>query len=346
MFLSKGYKGIYYLYYIDEITGKKRKISTKTKLKSGANLYMKSFNPVRNKQENVNVSLEFLKEYTMNYVKTNLSKSSQYVYETIFRHLQSQFGNKDIKIFTIKDIESYKTVRLKSVSRTSVNIELRTLKALFNYAIKWGFTNSNPVSSVRFFSVPEKERLFFNENEIEIILKVISDNRLRNIVLFGLMTGCRLGEILNLQWKDVDFQNQLIKICNKSNFKTKSGKIREIPISDRLNEIMLGLFQGRTVSNIMDYNINDKYVFCSRNDYKFNLGYISRKFKKYLRLAGLPEHFHFHCLRHTCLTQLARAGISIYHLKQLAGHSDIKITEIYLHTVTEDLRSAVNKIKL
>ena len=65
-----------------------------------------------------------------------------------------------------------------------------------------------------------------------------------------------------------------------------------------------------------------------------------------LRLDGLRESLHFHCIRHTFLTQLARKVISIYHIKQIAGHSDIKTTEIYLHTVTDDLRNAVNKVNI
>lgn len=288
MFLSKGYKGIFYLFYKDEVTGKKKKISTKTKLKSEANKFLLTFNPETQAKKALNIDSEYLKEYTMNYVKTNLSKSSQYVYETIFRHLFNQFGNKLIKLFTIQDIESYKNERLKSVSKTSVNIELRTLKALFNYAIKWGFINHNPVKYARFFSVPEKERLHFTDDEIETLLKNISDQNLKNIVLFGLMTGCRLNEILNLQWKDVDLQRNCIKICNKPNFQTKTGKIREIPISDKLNEILYKLYNNRNRTNVLEIDMNEKYVFCSRNGFRFNKGYISRKFKKYLRLSGLP----------------------------------------------------------
>ena len=60
---------------------------------------------------------------------------------------------------------------------------------------------------------------------------------------------------------------------------------------------------------------------------------------------GFPEKYHFHCLRHTFITLLARKGVNIYDLKQLAGHSDIKTTELYMHNVTDDLRNAVNMLK-
>lgn len=80
--------------------------------------------------------------------------------------------------------------------------------------------------------------------------------------------------------------------------------------------------------------------------YKYDKSYISKKFKNLLRQLDFPERFHFHCLRHTFITQLVKKGVNIYDIKQLAGHSCIETTELYMHTVTEDLRIAVNLINV
>ena len=71
---------------------------------------------------------------------------------------------------------------------------------------------------------------------------------------------------------------------------------------------------------------------------------MTRLFKKYVRKAELPEKFHFHCLRHTFITELIKNGININYVKELAGHSDIKTTMNYIHIITDDLRKAVNSI--
>ncbi len=76
------------------------------------------------------------------------------------------------------------------------------------------------------------------------------------------------------------------------------------------------------------------------------MGLCFKKFKKYLRQARLPEKYHFHCLRHTFITNLIKNGVNINYAKQLAGHSDLNTTMGYIHIETEDLREAVNLVKV
>jgi site-specific recombinase XerD len=70
------------------------------------------------------------------------------------------------------------------------------------------------------------------------------------------------------------------------------------------------------------------------------------QFKKYLRILGIHEKYHFHCLRHTFITNLIKKGVNINFVKEIAGHTDIETTMNYIHIVTEDLRKAVNLITL
>lgn len=347
MFLSKGYKGYYYLYYIDELSGKRKKISTKSKVKAEANQFLKSFNPDqtnRIKKPSL-IYLDQLQVEALKYAKNNLTIKSVYIYKTVFKNLFEIIGNKAIKYLTFNDIELYKTERIKKVSKTTVNIELRTLKAILNYAVKSLYMTENPLMQVKPFSIPQKERLSFNKDEIDLVLRTITNEKIKNIVIFALLTGCRLGEILNVQWSDIDFQERILIIRNKPTFKTKSGKIREIPISDNLFKLLKHLKDTNNQNNIIKLYENDCYIF-NKKGFRYNQNYITRSFKKYLRKAGIDERYHFHCTRHTFLTQLAAQGVSIYHLKEIAGHSDVKTTEIYLHTVTNDLRQAVNKMNI
>lgn len=230
-------------------------------------------------------------------------------------------------------VEKYKADRLlKGASRTTVNMEFRALRSMFNTGITLRLLETNPCAGVKKLSVPEKEILAFTEKEIEEILNNIQEQPLLSIVQTALYTGCRINELLNLQWREVDLENRILTISNKPNFQTKTGRIRRLPISEKLFHIFKSLPNQE----------NMNYVFVNAANKRLNKDHISKLFKKYLRDLKFNERYHFHCLRHTFITQLARKGVNIYNIKYLAGHFDIKTTELYLHQFTDDLINAVN----
>ena len=344
MFLSKRAYGVYYLFYKDETTNTFRKVSTKSKRKSEANKFMLSFKESINKPTIIDTplfDLSFLKSEVINYTTTNCYQySSIQIYKRVIDDLIKIIGNKTLQDIIPNDIEKFKNERIKTVAATTVNIEIRTLKSMFNIGVRFGFMKSNPASTIKQILSIQKERLSFNENEIKLFLNVIPASKFKNIIIFGLLSGCRLDEILNLQWKDLTLNEKFIVIRNKANFKTKTGKIRTIPISENLYNLII------TIKQCKDKNSGEDFIFPNNKGKKYCKSYISRTFKKYVRQASLPANFHFHCLRHTFLSTLAKNGVPIYHLKELAGHASIKTTEIYLHAITDDLRQAVEKINI
>ncbi len=112
------------------------------------------------------------------------------------------------------------------------------MRAIFNIALKWNWITNNPTKEVKLLLITQKEKLAFSETELKIIINNISNVKLLNIVLFASYTGCRLSEILNVQWKDINFNEKILIIRNKENFMTKTGKIRQIPISDKFFELL------------------------------------------------------------------------------------------------------------
>lgn len=333
MYISKGYKGEHCVYLTHPKTGRKTKLSFST-IEKVLLAYLEG-KPAENE---TSVKLEGFKSEVMQYAVNNLSSSSQLIYSRCLNNLIEVFGNLPLKHITNKDIENYKDKRAQEVRKTSVNVEIRTLKAIFNIAVKWEYINNNPLKGIKQFSIPEAEPSVFTSSDIALILSLLPSQTLKNIVSFASLTGCRLNEILNLQIGDIDLNNRILVIRNKENFKTKSRKNRTIPISQKLLEVLEGiLFAG----NILP--LPDAYLF-SRDSKPFTIDYVSKQFKKALRSGNFDERFHFHCLRHTFITNLIRSGVNINHVKEIAGHSDIKTTMSYIHLVTEDLREAVNKI--
>ncbi|MCX6159536.1 MAG: site-specific integrase [Ignavibacteriae bacterium] len=350
MFLSKSPKsGKYYLYYFDE-NGKRRSVSTKTKLKAEAKEFEKGFvemlenRKIKHVPQNI-YYLEDIKSEVLNYTINNLSIQTHKIYERVFANMISILGNIPAKIITVKDIERYKEERIKTVKKMTCNIELKVMKAIFNISVRLGISLVNPIKDVKKFFIPEKEILAFSNEEVKILMEIIPESKFKNIVRYGLYTGCRLNEILTLQWSDVDFADRMVKIRNKPNFQTKTGKIRYVPMSINLFELLNSL-QGNKDYNIIDFRTPEKLVFGNPEGKSYSKSYISRNFTKYLKKAHLPNKFHFHCLRHTFITSLIKSNVNINYVKELVGHSNIQTTMSYIHISTNDLRKAINKIDI
>jgi integrase/recombinase XerD len=289
--------------------------------------------------------LEELRNEVLKYTASNLALSTHQLYVTAFKNLISFLGNTPIKLITTKRLDDYKSKRAEQVTKSTVNIQLCCIKAVFNLAVKWNMLEVNPAENVKKFRVEQKEILSFRDEELRVLLSEIPDGNLKNIVLFAIYTGCRITEILNIQYKDINLMDRVLYIRNKveTGFRTKSGRNRQIPISDSLFNLLQPLLKSD--SNVYSISEPDRYLFTNRKGFKFQKDYISKQFKNHLRACNLPEKFHFHCLRHTFITNLIRNGVNISFVKELAGHSNISTTMNYIHLITDDLRDAVNKIK-
>lgn len=299
---------------------------------------MQSYNVNEVKPASPVIYLETLASEVIKYATNNLTISTVSSYQYSFRYLKQILGNKPIKLYTARDFEHYKTVRIKTVTQTTCNIELRTLKAGFNYAVKWNWLDRNPLKDVKQFAIPEKKPLALSQDEINRVLNEIDKPVIKNIVIFALNTACRINEILNVQYKDIDLSDRVLTIGNKDNFTTKSKKVRHIPINDKLLDLLNKLLP---VTNVIELNPNETYLFNNKG-YRLNRDYVSKEFKKCLRKAGLNEMYHFHSTRHTAITNLIKAGANIRFVQQIAGHAHIQTTELYSHVQINDLRKAIN----
>lgn len=112
-----------------------------------------------------------------------------------------------------------------------------------------------------------------NETEFKLILSNEQNDTLRDVYLFAFHTGMRLGEIVNAKWNQVSLSERIIRLANTEDFTTKGGKKRVAPI----NEILFNMLQSR-IPKIISLQKDD--LIFTKNGFKFNGDYISRKFKK------------------------------------------------------------------
>lgn len=350
MFLSKRKNGNYYLFFTDDTTQKRKMLSCRTKSKPAALKFLTTYKlnsqTVQKQRTNTIYYIQDLQREVLKYVSDNLRPKTLLLYKNAFSDLLRITGNKPLNLISFSDIENFKSIRLTEVSQTTVNIRLASIKAIFNLAVKFNFISSNPCKSIKKISIPQKDRLSFNEIEVKLILNNCKNPVMKNFIKFALLTGCRAGELCNLQWKDVNFQEFILNISNKDNFKTKSGKQRQIPISDELMKVINQMLEQQPKQKILSLYNPDNYIFSIRYGTRLRVDYVSKAFKKVLRKCNFPERYHLHATRHTFITNLIKSGVNVSYIKEIAGHSDIKTTLGYAHILHSDLREAVNKINI
>jgi site-specific recombinase XerD len=222
------------------------------------------------------------------------------------------------------------------LSPASVNIELRSLKSVFNSAIKWELLEENPFRKVSLVKTSQKSPVYLTKEDFRTLFSAVKESVLRDIYLFAVLSGFRKGEIINLQWSGVDFEKRQVTITNSESFQTKSGKLRTVPMNDAVFEML-----KRRVSE----SNGCKYVF-HRNGFRLDDSYATHRFKDYVVALGLNGELHFHSLRHTAASWLVDAGVSLYAVQNILGHASITTTQMYSHIALSTLHESVNRVSL
>ncbi len=254
-----------------------------------------------------------------------------------FKHVKDHFEEKcKLKQIGVKEAEAFKYYLMKLAPKGYV-VYIRTLKAAFYKAMEWGYIETNPFSKIKFRSKQSSKPLFLLTDELEKIQRYISNPSIKNIVTFSFYSGCRLGEVVNLRWCNIELQQKLLTIGDE-NFRTKNSKQRVIPMSKEIFQMLNKLYEKK--HSKLDF------VFTKSSQFKYNKDYISSIFKEACRKAGLDEKIHFHTLRHSFASILSNKNVPLNVIKELMGHSDISTTMVYAHTDMGSLQAAIQKFDL
>jgi integrase len=268
------------------------------------------------------------------YVKNNNKHSEILNKASVLRaHLNPYFGKKALNKISNFDIENYKALKIKSKqSNKSINNHLIVLNKCLRTAQEWEVVESIP--KIKLLKIPPQKFDFLNIEECELLLNN-SIGVLREMILFGLKTGLRFGELIALNWNDINFQNNII-VVQKSISRgimgsTKSNRIRYIPLSNDLLQILILRLK------------NKGFVFCDKDDKFLNPVTCQRWLHKACNKAGLRK-IGWHTLRHTFASHLAQNGVSVVLIKGLLGHADIKTTMRYSHLTSLEFKGAIESL--
>ncbi len=229
-------------------------------------------------------------------------------------------------------IEGYKERRRRSAAKRTVNIEVKTLKAMLNRSKEWNLISANPISAVgRIGGSESKPVSYLTTEEIQALLAAATP-AYRPIIYTYLKTGMRKNELVFLEWGDIDFDRRQIRVVNKEEHPTKTHSDRYIPMNKQLADFFRSL--GPKSSG---------YVFTTARE-TLRKNNLLREIQRFGRKAGITKRVTIHLLRHTCCSHLVMSGTNLVAVQQIMGHSDFRTTRRYAHLSPDHLQAAMDRL--
>jgi integrase len=339
LYLTKRSNGYYYVgYFLD---GRKHWKTTKAKLKVDALKAISQLTELLKAKPKPTTLSAFTADF-LSYASNIYASKTREMYFNALKRFERQFGDIRLSEISAKHLDDYIAHRLRPskpgahrISPVSVNIELRALRAAMTVAVRWSLLPSNPFRGMRQLRCPEVPPTYFTKSDIQKLLSVISEEWLRDIIVFAALTGMRRGEVLNLRWENIDLKRRMISIQSGVTFTTKQGKRRVLPMSEILYSMLVAKVGQSSCAYV--FHLQGQQL---RNDQA------TKGLKKYVKLAGLNARLHFHSLRHTFASWLVQDGASLYEVQKLLGHSNISVTQVYAHLLPESLHGTVNRLNI
>lgn len=280
-------------------------------------------------------------------------------YESIYRNYIKDSDIAGLKVCNLTNLKLqkyYNKLSENNYTYSQIKTLNKILKTFYNWCIDNNYVLKNPCSKVyikgdknSILSNKNKDVEIFSENEINIIKDKLKGNKYELLVLLDFATGLRQGELLALDWKNIDLENNIIKVTQTvkevylyKNDETKhietifqapktANSIREIPIPNNI------------ISMLNNIPHKEGLLFCDNSNNPLKAKRIFDFWKKLLSSCDIP-YKKFHSIRHTYASMLLKNGVDIETVAELMGHTAISITQIYLHSSNTQKQNAVNKL--
>lgn len=295
-----------------------------------------------------------LKEYLETWIesyKSNISHNTERGYRVNIRHICSILGDKPLQKIIPADIEKAYTQLAQTLSGTSVLYIHRTLNRALKFAEKQQLLKRNPCI---FVEAPKKNKdfkaRFVLPDDIPKYLNAFKEHYLYPAVCLAMFCGLRRGEVLGLQWSDIDWRNKIIHVRHNMTddglTTPKSGEARTVPLSDAMAKVLKEQRkrQQRFMEKLWDQYHRSEFVITYDDGSLIKPRALSKNFAAVLKKAGLKP-VRFHDLRHTAASLMIHEGVELKTISEILGHSSITITaDIYGHIIEEKKKEAAQKL--
>lgn len=248
------------------------------------------------------------------------------------------FRGRGLSQIVTADIERWKAARMTRVgfnrhgeqavmSSETAAKELRTLKAVLAKAVEWGEIGKNPSLAVK---PPKNLRSqpihWYTKAELG---KLCKDSNYASIWRLVANTGLRRAEAMQLRKEHVNLKDGYINVLSSEAARTKSGRWRQVPLSDRAKVALKALLKRSTSDHVLPRMTGES---------------LSRAFLR--DVASRKMDGSLHSLRHTYGAHLVMAGVPLRTVQVLMGHASFSTTERYAHVGKDHLREQAKLVNL
>lgn len=228
----------------------------------------------------------------------------------------------------------------ESKKKTSIARKLASLRTFFQFLVREGVQENNPAKLV---ATPKVERKLPTHLSMEDAVRFLETPDLNNdlgrrdraILEFLYATGMRVGELVGLNLKDIDFREKLVRVTGKRK------KQRILPFGEpALQALMFYLNETRAVflNNCPPSERDDQTVFLNYQGTRITTRSVGRMVDKYIKLcAEINRDISPHSLRHSFATHLLDQGADLRDIQELLGHARLSTTQIYTQVSMEKL---------
>lgn len=262
----------------------------------------------------------------------NYSKNTIDTYLNALNHLNNEI-NKDMLKLKSNEIEEF--ISKLNLESSSISNYLSAYKTFYNYYIKIGKTNINPIDKVDTPKLSKHLPTYLTVEEVDKLLNIeITDAfSARNKSLLELLyaTGLRISELINLEFKNIDLNDCIVRIIGKG------SKERIVPINDMAIKYLKIYVKGFRHKLVKTEQNN--YVYLNNHGKKMTRQGVFKMIKKRTQEAGIKKDVSPHTLRHSIATHMLENGADLRIIQEFLGHESIGTTQIYTHLTNQKLKN-------
>lgn len=316
---------------------------------------------------------DFSEQWFREYAEIKLKPQTIRSYHFLEKRVYTAIGYMRMDKITTRTIQKFisqlaEEKKYNSKSKVIGKLSPKTIKnyiafisAVFNYAVKMQMLSINPCKNVTLPPANSKEREVYTIEEVQHMLELFkneSDANLKYVIFFTLaaFTGLRRGELLGLEWKDFDWDNNLMTVVRTSEWTKERGIYTDTPKTKSSRRILK--LPDELIQELKEYkqwqdeykaNIGSKWIEHDRLFTKWNgepMGMRSpyKFFEKFCKRTGM-RFVNVHSFRHFNATAMILSGVDVKTVQTCLGHNDANTTlSIYAHSFQEAQARAMDSV--
>lgn len=283
-----------------------------------------------------------------------------------YRHISNviadYFSGKALQSISPTDIDKYliylhtkyRTKQEKPLAAKTIRHHYCALGYIFSFALNKEYITKNPMDKVDCPKTQKKKVDAFTEEQARSFFGYLDECPIDFRCMLNLLitTGIRRGELMGLQWGDIDFDNHIISVNRNITYTPASGivvstpktecSMRQIPVMPSVAAVLMEYRNGAE-----DWKKND-FLFPKDGNPSLarDPNSITRRVKRFMKLHGLPD-MSPHDLRHSCATLLLSNGADIKSVQEILGHSNASTTlNFYIKSDMKQMKAATDKFAM